>query len=476
MAIAAAAVSIALLASCGGGVQAAQAVQASFQPATATLTPGARASFTAVFSGTAPSDLVWKATGGTVQASSRSGTTASATFVAGATPGNYALTLTQGAGGAALASAAITIAAQPPPPPAVTATLQPASLTVAAGATATITARVSGVDGASLVWSATGGTIQAGAASGGSATATYTAGAAAGSYSIAVAASATGAPLATAAVAVTAAAPASGPRLFPSASADWLYSAPTGAGLNISSIASRLPFNVNAHDTGFDYPVVTTDGTHGCTTFTDTLQYAFTDRICVPNPAAGYFPSVGGYGANDGHLVVIDSATGNYYDFWKLYTTHGVPNSTNVGGIRQGALTGNGTPGTTAALLTGLAGDIMPGELDCATCLNHALQVIVPGGMNSNLVGQQAPAAKTDGSVSGAVFREGAKIRFDPAIDVSGLSASTAAKAILRALQLYGGVITDQSGGSGITFYSDLATAPDLGGLGQAGAHLFIYY
>lgn len=239
-----------------------------------------------------------------------------------------------------------------------------------------------------------------------------------------------------------------------------------------------MTIGVNTHDGGFDYPVVYTDGTHGCTTFTDTLQYNYTDKVCVPNPANGYFPSVGGWGSDDGHLVVVDTANGQYYDFWKLYVnSSGQPTSTNVGGIFTGSYTtGNGTPGTTAANITGLAGDIMPGELDCTTCLNHALSVAVPGSMNSNLVGTQSSATKTDGSVQGGIFREGAKIRFDPSINVDSLSASTAVKAIMKALQEYGGVITDQTGANSMGIYTSLAAQPDLTGINQITQHLLIYY
>ncbi|HUX66732.1 MAG TPA: hypothetical protein VMV31_04515, partial [Terriglobales bacterium] len=90
--------------------------------------------------------------------------------------------------------------------------------------------------------------------------------------------------------------------------------------------------------------------------------------------------------------------------------------------------------------------------------------------------GHQAPAVKTDGTVGGAIFREGAKIRFDPSINVATLGVPVATQAILRALQLYGGVITDQTGGSQISFYSDLATAPSLTSLNLIGQHLFLYY
>ena len=264
---------------------------------------------------------------------------------------------------------------------------------------------------------------------------------------------------------------------FTSPSAAWLYSPPRGAHRDISALAATLTFSVNTHAEGFDYPVQYTDGSHGCTLFTDTLRYDLHDRTCVPNPAAGYAPSHGGWGANDGHLVVVDTSTGNYYDFWKLEVdAAGRPLSTNVGAIFTGNLaTSNGTPGSTAAGITGLAGDILPGELDCATCLNHALNAAIPGLMNSSRMGHQFPATKTDGRGHG-FFREGAKIRLDPRVDVSKLPASTAARAILRALQLYGGAITDQSGGTGIGFYSALAAPPDLTGLDLIRQHLWIYY
>jgi hypothetical protein len=90
--------------------------------------------------------------------------------------------------------------------------------------------------------------------------------------------------------------------------------------------------------------------------------------------------------------------------------------------------------------------------------------------------GTQAPINGYDGSISGGIFQEGAKIQFDPSIDVSTLSVSTPVKAIMRALQLYGGLITDQTGGPGVSFYSALPTQPDLTGINLIGQHLLIYY
>ena len=265
--------------------------------------------------------------------------------------------------------------------------------------------------------------------------------------------------------------------LFTGSAAAWLYSAPTGSGLNISGMTAAMPINLNTHTAGFDYPVQYADGSNGCTTFTDKKYYDLQDQICVPNPAGGFHTSTGGYGADDGHLVVVDRSAGKYYDFWKLSVDgNGRPTSTDVGQIVEGSLDGDGTPGTTAAQISGLAGAIMPGELDCGTCLQHALSLIVPGTMNSSALGHQAPARHTDGAEAGAIFREGAKLRLDPGVNVDSLDASTAVKAIMHALQQYGGVITDQSGGNGIGIYTALDSPPDLTGIGEIAKHLQIYY
>src|SRR6185312_10079417 len=72
--------------------------------------------------------------------------------------------------------------------------------------------------------------------------------------------------------------PASGTRLFTGSGANWLYSAPTGSGINIASITGGMQFAINVHTGGFDYPVQYTDGSHGCTNFTDTLQYNYGDH------------------------------------------------------------------------------------------------------------------------------------------------------------------------------------------------------
>ena len=429
-------------------------------PNTKSVQPGQTAQFSATVVGTTNNAVNWKATGGSINANG--------TYTAGSNPGTYTVTAVSQANPQVIATVPVTI-----DPGAVNVTVNPSSASLQAGQQTHFSASVTGAGNTAVNWSATCGSIDAGG--------TYTAGNTAGTCTVRATSQANSSASATATVTVTAASPSSSStsaRLFTNTSADWLYSAPTGTGKYISGTNANMGFGLDTHDGGFDYPVQYTDGTHGCTTFTDTRYYGYHDNICVPNPADGFHPSTGGWGANDGHLVVVNTSTRMYYDFWKLLVdVNGNPTSTNVGQIVEGSLDkGNGTPGTTAAVITGLAGAILPGELDCATCLNHALQAVVPGGMNSNNVCHQAPAEKTDGSVSGGIFCEGAKLRFDPSINVDSLNVSTAVKAILHALQNYGAVITDQSGGNGIAFYTALPKAPDLSGFGIIGQHMLIYY
>ncbi len=97
--------------------------------------------------------------------------------------------------------------------------------------------------------------------------------------------------------------------------------------------------------------------------------------------------------------------------------------------------------------------------------------------MNPNVC-TEAPADHSDGSVSGAIFCEGAKIRMDPSVDVDSLTASAAAKSVMKALQAFGGIIVDQGGCSGcMGIYTNLPSRPDLTGLTtNLLAHLWIYY
>lgn len=258
-------------------------------------------------------------------------------------------------------------------------------------------------------------------------------------------------------------------RLFPNAA--WLYQPPSGTGVDIGYLHAKL--SINDRRGGFDYPIESADGSDGYRRFTD--RYGHSES--VPVPANGFWPSTGGWGANDGHLIILDQSNGRFYDFWKLTVdASGHPVSTNVGQIVSGPLDGNGNPGTTAADISGAAGDLLPGELQNG--IGHALSCIVPGAWNNSSLGHQAPAAKTDGQSNGPLS-EGGKIGVRPGLNIDALDVGVATKAILKAFQNYGCVITDQNGSSNsLGIYSALPNLDnlDLRGMDQAGQYLRFYF
>ncbi|HZT72316.1 MAG TPA: hypothetical protein VE996_01540 [Terriglobales bacterium] len=265
----------------------------------------------------------------------------------------------------------------------------------------------------------------------------------------------------------TAAAP--GARIFPNAA--WLYRAPSGPSVDIGYLHATL--SINDHRGGFDFPVQSADGGNGWVHFTD--GYGGSENVPVPD--GGFAPSVGGWGADDGHLVVIDRSNNRFYDFWKLTVDgSGRPTSTRVGQIVSGPLDGNGNPGTTAADISGAAGDLMPGEIQNG--IDHALSCIVPGAWNNSSLGDQAPAAKTDGSSNGPLS-EGGKIGVDPNLNVDSLDVGSTTKAILKAFQRYGCAITDQNSSSNVIgIYSALPNLDNLDrrGMDQVGRYLRFYF
>lgn len=268
---------------------------------------------------------------------------------------------------------------------------------------------------------------------------------------------------------VAAQTPSPAPQLFPYTA--WLYSAPMGAGVSIAYLNPTV--QINTHAQGFDYPIAYTDENEGSTSFTD----ANGDVTTVPNPIGGYYPSYGGWGADDGHLVVVDTVQNVYYDFWKLYADgNGNPASTNVGALAEGSNDGIGIPGTTAAGVTGAAGDLMPGDLQNPNGIGHALTCVVPSAWMNTQVGTQFPAVKTDGVGNGAIS-EGGKLGIDPSTDIADMSVGAGTRAILYALKWYGCAVVDQTSGNAISIYSDLPNLNniDLTGLDQVGPLLKFY-
>jgi hypothetical protein len=139
--------------------------------------------------------------------------------------------------------------------------------------------------------------------------------------------------------------------------------------------------------------------------------------------------------------------------------------------------------GTAAGIVSG-AGIIMPGELDCPTCLNHMIHVMATIGLANATTCNAFPVGKTGdgrGTLPHAILCEGGILQYtgdwtqlDPA------THSAAVIALARALQLYGGMITDRGGTNSspdsVSFYSDYNTVPSTKGIGDLLQHLAVFY
>lgn len=258
-----------------------------------------------------------------------------------------------------------------------------------------------------------------------------------------------------------------------------------------------------------DYPLQWTAEDNGSTVFSLSTGNGdgMTEQVTVENPEAaegGWWPTPG----VDGHLIIADTQHRYYWDFYHLVTPNGpsapefsaggevvakdLDGTGNYGGDDIEGYenaTGNGAPdrgGTTASYMTGFAGTILPGELDCATCINHALAVIVPSGLDGcngySGKGECSPgtqfknpfngepeecnegpatggdAPNTCGLNSDIIFCEGAKIFLPAGFALKpaspGAQIPVAAQAIANALINYGGIIEDQGSTLPLRFYT----------------------
>lgn len=148
---------------------------------------------------------------------------------------------------------------------------------------------------------------------------------------------------------------------------------------------------------------------------------------------------------DDGHMVVIDREAGCVYEFWQARRessgwTASWANATPADGdgVYPDGLSSR------ASGLSAAAGLIWPQEL-AAGEINHALAFAYP---NTRDGGPVPPATASDGTTeSDTALPEGARLRLDPSIDVGALGLSRAQETIAEALQTYGMILVDTSGG-----------------------------
>jgi hypothetical protein len=154
--------------------------------------------------------------------------------------------------------------------------------------------------------------------------------------------------------------------------------------------------------------------------------------------------------ADDAHLVVHDLSSSCVYEFWGASKTDGRWSaqwgsaiSSDSSGVYSGGLAAR------ASGLSAAAGLILPEELRRGS-INHALVFAYP---YTRIGGPVAPATSSDGTSSAPVaLPEGARVQLDPTLDVTALDLTPTEETIARALQEYGMILGDSSGG--LTLYA----------------------
>lgn len=154
--------------------------------------------------------------------------------------------------------------------------------------------------------------------------------------------------------------------------------------------------------------------------------------------------------SEDAHLAIVDRSSGCVYDFWGasrsgdgLTAKLGNAIPIDSDGAYAGGLGSRGS-GFSAA-----AGIVTADELRKGS-IGHALVFAYPKTRSGGPVGA---ATKSDGQSSGTdAIPEGAKVRLDPSIDLDSLGLNRYELIIAKAMQRYGMILGDTSGG--FTIYS----------------------
>ena len=154
---------------------------------------------------------------------------------------------------------------------------------------------------------------------------------------------------------------------------------------------------------------------------------------------------------DDGSMTIVDLAADCQYDFWQAKKQNGQwsaswGNSLKIDG--QGIFPkGLSARGSGFALLAGM---IWPDELKNGR-IGHALLFSYN---DTKSGGPVSPATESDGeSLAVDAIPEGARIQLDPALNLDTLNLTPYEKIIAKAMQEYGMILGDNSGG-GISLYA----------------------
>ena len=164
--------------------------------------------------------------------------------------------------------------------------------------------------------------------------------------------------------------------------------------------------------------------------------------VDVPVPATAR-PATG----TDGELTIWSPSADRLWEFWQMRRDATTGGWTACHGGRidnvstaKGQYDGNWGVAASGLVMAGYTVTLSEAK---AGIINHAVG-IAPIGTRSG--GQWWPAVRNDGWMdSPDVLPEGARLRLDPSIDVATLGLNPVARAIARAAQVYGLIVTDKS-------------------------------
>ncbi|WP_219416037.1 hypothetical protein [Pseudonocardia nigra] len=192
----------------------------------------------------------------------------------------------------------------------------------------------------------------------------------------------------------------------------------------------------------FTVPVFLADETTPRFTVRPTAEYAVPgyamEQVPIPHRAQ---PDP----EDDGHMAVLDQTSGCVYEFYRAQRTE---NGWTAEWVNATPADGDGIYpdglSTRAAGFSNPIGLIWPDELR-AGHIPYALVFAYPFTRADVTVGL---ATRTDGrSTDPAALPIGAHLRLDPSVDIDALGLSPSERTIARALQEYGMILADSSGG-----------------------------
>jgi hypothetical protein len=191
----------------------------------------------------------------------------------------------------------------------------------------------------------------------------------------------------------------------------------------------------------FTVPVFIADNTTPRRTMRPTVWWSppdYTRKVPLPHQA---IPDP----ADDGHMAVLDSSNNCLYEFYRAKRTE---DGWQAEWVNATPADGNGVYpdglSTRASGLSSVAGLIWPEELRAGE-INHALVFAYPFTHDGGPVGM---ATRTDGRTNDpTALPIGAHLVLDPTLDIDAMNLPPAERTIAKALQRYGMILADSSGG-----------------------------